>query len=63
MAVIHTLRVIVPVVLAVTALAADPAGPLDASAIIARSIVANEADWLADPLYDRCERDDDGSAV
>jgi len=36
MAVIHALRVIVPVVLAVTALAADPAGPLDASTIIAR---------------------------
>jgi len=63
MAVTHTLRVIVPVVLAMTALAAEPAGPLDASAIIARSIAANEADWLADPLYDRCERDDDGAGV
>jgi hypothetical protein len=37
--------------------------PVDASAIISRSIAANEADWMADPLYDRCEREDDGDAV
>jgi hypothetical protein len=61
MAVKNTLRLIVPVVLAVTAPSAEPAGPVDdAATIISRSIAANEADWVADPLYDRCERDDDG---
>jgi len=64
MAVKNALRLIVPVVLAVTAPAAEPAGPVDdAATIISRSITANEADWLADPLYDRCERDDDSGAV
>jgi len=48
---------------AVTALGAGPANSLDAAAIISRSIAANEADWIADPLYDRCERDNDGDDV
>jgi hypothetical protein len=52
-----------PLIVGVAALHADPVNSLDAGAIISRSIVANESDWMADPLYDRCERDDDGGDV
>lgn len=49
-------------ILTALSLSAEPA-PVDATAIISRSIAANEADWMADPLYDRCEREDDGDRV
>jgi hypothetical protein len=49
--------------IAVATLGAEPANSLDAAAIISRSIAANEADWMADPLYDRCERDNNGDGV
>lgn len=52
-----------PLMLGVAALHADPVSSLDATAIISRSVAANESDWIADPLYDRCERDDDGDDV
>src|SRR5262245_36153069 len=48
---------------AVTTLGAEPANTLESAAIISRSIEANEADWVADPLYDRCERDNSGDDV
>ena len=36
--------------------------PDDATAIIVRSVVANEADWRAELKFDHCERDDDGGS-
>lgn len=63
MALTHTPRALVPLILAMMTVAAGPSDPLDPAAIISRSIAANEADWLADPLYDRCERDDDRDGV
>jgi hypothetical protein len=46
---------------------ADPAAALPqqpgADEIVRRSVEANEADWRAEPYYDYCERDDDGSSA
>jgi hypothetical protein len=47
----------------VAAAEAESAGPVDASTIMSRSIAANESDWMADPLFDRCEREDDGDDI
>jgi hypothetical protein len=57
------LYAIAPMMLALAALGADPGSPLDVSAIVSRSIAVNETDWTSDPLYDRCEREDDGQGV
>jgi hypothetical protein len=52
-----------PLMVGAAALHADTVHSLDAGAIVSRSIAANESDWVAEPLYDRCERDDDGDDV
>ena len=43
--------------------AAQPVSTERAAEIIRQSIQKNEADWRAEPLYDHCERDDDGKGA
>lgn len=37
--------------------------PDNVAAIVARSVAANERDWSAAPMFDHCERDDDGDTA
>lgn len=56
------LLAIAPLIVAAAPRGTEPSS-LDAAGIISRSIAPNEADWIADPLFDRCEREDDGDDV
>jgi hypothetical protein len=52
-----------PFLLALASMPGPSSVSKSAAVIIQRSLDANERDWRAEPLYDHCERVDDGDSV